>query len=82
MNNLLNINSPGATNLILCLAKIADEENMRVTLKQSGKGALICGAGGFIGGLCGGPVGIAVGGTIGGLCAMKMVSSNFLLNIL
>lgn len=37
------------------IAMLVDNENMRVTLKQSGKGAAICGAMCFIGGLIGGP---------------------------
>lgn len=37
------------------VALLADNNNMRVSLKQSGKGAVICGAICFIGGLVGGP---------------------------
>lgn len=37
------------------VAILADDNNMRVTVKQSGKGAAICGAICFIGGLVGGP---------------------------
>lgn len=57
------------------IAMLADNRNMRVTLKQSGKGAAVCGAMCFVGGLIGGPVGLAVGGTLGGVTAYKMSSS-------
>lgn len=57
------------------LAILADNHNMRVTLKQSGKGAVVCGAICFIGGLLGGPVGLAIGGTVGGVTAYKMSGS-------
>lgn len=56
---------------------LADNRNMRFTLKQSGKGAAVCGAMCFIGGLIGGPVGLAVGGTVGGVTAYRMSSSKF-----
>ncbi|GAB0096083.1 protein C19orf12 [Sergentomyia squamirostris] len=50
-------------------AELADQENMRATVKGSMKGALMCGAGAFVGGLVGGPVGMAVGGTVGACTA-------------
>lgn len=56
---------------------LADNRNMRVSLKQSGKGAAVCGTMCFIGGLIGGPVGLAVGGTLGGVTAYRMSSSKF-----
>lgn len=57
------------------IAILADNHNMRVTLKQSGKGAAICGAICFIGGIIGGPAGLAVGGALGGVTAYKMSGS-------
>lgn len=41
--------------LLRAVAILADNNNLRVTAKQSGKGAAICGAICFIGGLIGGP---------------------------
>lgn len=41
--------------LLRAVAILADDNNLRVTVKQSGKGAAICGAICFIGGLIGGP---------------------------
>lgn len=60
------------------LAILADNHNMRATLKQSGKGAAVCGAMCFIGGLIGGPVGLAVGGTVGGVTAYRMCGSKLI----
>lgn len=54
------------------VAILSDDRNLRVTIRQSGKGALICGASCFVGGLVAGPVGMAVGGTLGGLKAWHM----------
>lgn len=57
------------------ISVLADKRNMRVTLKQSGKGAAVCGAICFIGGLIGGPVGLAIGGAVGGATAYKISGS-------
>lgn len=59
------------------VAIIADNHNVRVTLKQSGKGAIICGVCCFIGGVIAGPPGLAVGGTVGGITAYRMSSSKY-----
>lgn len=58
------------------MAVLADNKNIRFTVKQSGKGAAVCGAMCFIGGLIAGPVGLAVGGTLGGVTAYRMTNSN------
>lgn len=60
------------------IAILADKENMRVTLKKSGKGAAVCGAMCFVGGLIGGPVGMAIGGTVGGVTAYRMNGRKFI----
>lgn len=58
--------------LLSAVAVLTDDHNMRITMKKSGKGALVCGASCFIGGLIAGPVGLAIGGTLGGLQAWNM----------
>lgn len=60
------------------IGQIADNEKIRFTVKQSGKGALVCGGLCFVGGLLAGPVGMAVGGTLGGLTAYRMTGSEYL----
>lgn len=59
------------------LAILTDDHNMRVTITQSSKGALLCGAACFVGGVVAGPIGMAVGGTIGGLKAWHMSRGTF-----
>lgn len=54
------------------VAILADNHNIRVTLKQSGKGAIVCGVCSFIGGVIAGPLGLALGGTVGGITAYRM----------
>lgn len=67
--------------LLRGIAILADNHNMRVTMKQSVKGAAVCGAMCFVGGLVGGPVGLAVGGTLGGVTAYKISGSKLYNNI-
>ena len=64
--------------LMRAIALIADERNIRVTMKQSGKGALICAAFSFMGGMLLGPMGLALGGAAGGVAAYKATSGSFL----
>ncbi|XP_055600157.1 protein C19orf12 homolog [Uranotaenia lowii] len=63
--------------LMEAVGTLTDQHNMRVTLKSSLKGAAICGSCSFIGGVLGGPVGLAVGGTIGAVSAGYMSRGKF-----
>ncbi|XP_017062931.1 protein C19orf12 homolog [Drosophila eugracilis] len=63
--------------LMEAIAIVADDRNVRVAVKQSGKGAAICAACSFAGGMLLGPVGLAVGGAAGGVAAYKMTSGSF-----
>ncbi|XP_068159118.1 protein Nazo-like [Drosophila tropicalis] len=63
--------------LMSAIAIVADDQNVRVTVKQSGKGAAICCACSFAGGMLLGPVGLAVGGAAGGIAAYKLTSGSF-----
>ncbi|XP_041455348.1 protein C19orf12 homolog isoform X1 [Lytechinus variegatus] len=58
-----------AEELVRLLAILAEEENMKVTVKETLKGGAMAGAGAVIGGMCGGPMGLAVGGALGGAYA-------------
>lgn len=74
---------PVNTNELLhAVALLTDRENMRVAVKESTKGAAICGSTCFVGGLLGGPIGLAVGGAIGGLGAAYFASGKLLFSIL
>lgn len=50
---------------------------MKAAVKHSGRGALLAGATAFVGGLMGGPPGIAVGGAFGGLLGAWMTTGQF-----
>ncbi|XP_030378217.1 protein C19orf12 homolog [Scaptodrosophila lebanonensis] len=63
--------------LMEAIAIIADEQQVRVAVKQSAKGAAICAASSFAGGMLMGPVGLAIGGAAGGIAAYKMTSGKF-----
>lgn len=43
------------------LCRVSQEKGMKAAVKHSGRGALVAGATAFLGGLMGGPPGIAVG---------------------
>ncbi|XP_025710012.1 protein C19orf12 homolog isoform X1 [Callorhinus ursinus] len=59
------------------LCSISGERKMKAAVKHSGKGALVTGAVAFMGGLVGGPPGLAVGGAVGGLLGAWMTSGQF-----
>ncbi|NWX85814.1 CS012 protein, partial [Nothoprocta ornata] len=56
---------------------LSREKGMQAAVKHSGRGALLAGATAFIGGLVGGPPGIAVGGAFGGLLGAWMTTGQF-----
>ncbi|KFZ69589.1 Protein C19orf12 [Podiceps cristatus] len=56
---------------------LSREKGMKAAVKHSGRGALLAGATAFIGGLMGGPPGIAVGGAFGGLLGAWMTTGQF-----
>ncbi|XP_036319306.1 protein C19orf12 homolog [Rhagoletis pomonella] len=66
-----------ARELMEAISIIANQRNVRVTAKQAGKGAMVCAASAFAGGLLLGPLGLVVGSTAGGLMAYKMTSGTF-----
>ncbi|NXO61242.1 CS012 protein, partial [Phainopepla nitens] len=49
------------------LSHVAKVKGMKAAVTHSGRGALLTGASAFVGGLVGGPPGIALGGAVGGL---------------
>ncbi|KAM4721146.1 protein C19orf12 homolog [Rhinophrynus dorsalis] len=59
------------------LCHVSDEQKIKAAVKHSSKGALVAGAGAFVGGLLGGPPGIALGGTVGAFCGAWMSSGQF-----
>uniref|UniRef100_A0A4X1TWJ9 Uncharacterized protein n=1 Tax=Sus scrofa TaxID=9823 RepID=A0A4X1TWJ9_PIG len=59
------------------LCSISEQRKMQAAVKHSGRGALVTGAVAFVGGLMGGPPGLAVGGAVGGLLGAWMTSGQF-----
>ncbi|NWI97752.1 CS012 protein, partial [Pitta sordida] len=59
------------------LCRVSEAKGMRAAVTHSGRGALLAGATAFLGGLVGGPPGIAVGGACGGLLGAWLTSGQF-----
>ncbi|KFQ95779.1 Protein C19orf12 [Nipponia nippon] len=57
--------------------RLSQAKGMEAAVKHSGRGALLAGATAFVGGLMGGPPGIAVGGAVGGLLGAWMATGQF-----
>ncbi|KAL2088858.1 hypothetical protein ACEWY4_015757 [Coilia grayii] len=60
----------------LCCDLSANQQ-IKVAVKNSSKGAAVAGGTAFIGGLLAGPPGLAVGGAVGGLLGCWMTSGQF-----
>ncbi|NXF30992.1 CS012 protein, partial [Nyctibius bracteatus] len=63
--------------VIQLFCRLSQEKGMKAAVKHSGRGALVAGATAFVGGLVGGPPGIAVGGAFGGLLGAWMTTGQF-----
>ncbi|KAI0234732.1 hypothetical protein LSAT2_014946 [Lamellibrachia satsuma] len=59
------------------LAQLADDTELRVTVKESLKGGVITGAAAVIGGVLLGPPGLAIGGALGGTAAAYSAHGKF-----
>ncbi|KAF5273104.1 hypothetical protein FQA39_LY07594 [Lamprigera yunnana] len=51
--------------LVNVAVELSQSEDLKVSLVESGKGACIAGGGALVGGLLGGPPGLAIGGILG-----------------
>ena len=63
--------------ILKVITTLGDDENLKITVKQSAKGGLIAGVSCAIGGLVGGPPGLAVGGAAGGCLAAYWAGNSF-----
>uniref|UniRef100_A0A2K5C3M1 CS012 protein n=1 Tax=Aotus nancymaae TaxID=37293 RepID=A0A2K5C3M1_AOTNA len=59
------------------LCSLSGERKIKAVVKHSGQGALVTGAVAFIGGLVGGPPGLAIGKAVGGLLGAWVTSGQF-----
>ncbi|XP_012263829.1 protein C19orf12 homolog isoform X2 [Athalia rosae] len=64
-------------NLLLAVSKLTELETVRVSIKESFKGAAIAGVTTLVGGLFLGPIGLAIGGAAGGCTAAYMAKDKF-----
>ncbi|KAI5623855.1 protein C19orf12-like, partial [Silurus asotus] len=70
--------SPRIDDVMKLCCELSANQQLKTTVKHSGKGALTAGGLAFAGGLFGGPLGIAVGsGAVGGLLGCWMTSGQF-----
>ncbi|NXG27867.1 CS012 protein, partial [Dromaius novaehollandiae] len=63
--------------VIQLFCHLSEVKGMKAAVRHSSRGALLAGATAFIGGLVGGPPGIAVGGAFGGLLGAWMTTGQF-----
>merc|ERR1739848_390503 len=56
---------------------LREDRNLRVTVTESGKGALVAGGVAGLGGLVLGPIGLAIGGSVGGCLAAYLGQGKF-----
>eukprot|EP00092_Neocalanus_flemingeri_P026268 GFUD01028472.1.p1 GENE.GFUD01028472.1~~GFUD01028472.1.p1 ORF type:complete len:141 (-),score=54.69 GFUD01028472.1:213-635(-) len=59
------------------LRVLSEDRNLRVTVSESGKGALVTGGVAGLGGMVLGPMGLAIGGAVGGCLAAWMGQGKF-----
>ena len=63
--------------ILSVITQLGDDEDIRITVKQSAKGGIIAGLICAIGGLVAGPIGFVFGGTAGGLVASYFAGDSF-----
>lgn len=69
--------SPRIDDVMKLCCELSANQQIKTTVKLSGKGAMAAGGFAFAGGLVGGPLGIAVGSAVGGLLGCWMTSGQF-----
>ncbi|XP_068595657.1 protein C19orf12 homolog [Brachionichthys hirsutus] len=69
--------APRLDDVMRLCCEISAQDQIKVAVKSSTRGALVAGGTALVGGLLGGPPGIAVGGALGGLLGSWMVSGQF-----
>lgn len=69
--------APRIDDVMRLCCEISAHDQIKVAVKNSTKGAMVAGGTAFVGGLLGGPPGIAVGGAVGGLLGSWLTSGQF-----
>ncbi|XP_037547255.1 protein C19orf12 homolog isoform X2 [Nematolebias whitei] len=68
---------PRLDDVVRLCCEISAHEQIKVAVKNSTKGAMVAGGAAFVGGLLGGPAGIAVGGAVGSLMGGWLTRGQF-----
>ncbi|XP_074516131.1 protein C19orf12 homolog [Sebastes fasciatus] len=69
--------APRMDDVMRLCCEISSHDEIKVAVKNSTKGAMVAGGSAFVGGLLGGPPGLAVGGAFGGLLGAWLTSGQF-----
>ncbi|XP_049419009.1 protein C19orf12 homolog [Epinephelus fuscoguttatus] len=69
--------APRVDDVMRLCCELSAHDQIKVAVKNSTKGAMVAGGTAFVGGLLGGPPGIAVGGAVGGLLGSWLTSGQF-----
>ncbi|XP_078106816.1 protein C19orf12 homolog [Sander vitreus] len=69
--------APRMDDVMRLCCELSAHDQIKVAVKSSTKGAVVTGGTAFVGGLLGGPPGIAVGGAVGGLLGCWLTSGQF-----
>nr|XP_057934869.1 protein C19orf12 homolog [Doryrhamphus excisus]XP_057934870.1 protein C19orf12 homolog [Doryrhamphus excisus]XP_057934871.1 protein C19orf12 homolog [Doryrhamphus excisus] len=69
--------APRVDDVMRLCCEISAQEEIKVAVKGSAKGAMVAGGSAFLGGMLGGPPGIAVGGVVGSLLGSWLTSGQF-----
>ncbi|KAM7423580.1 hypothetical protein PAMA_000096 [Pampus argenteus] len=69
--------APRMDDIMRLCCEISAHDQIKVAVKNSTTGAIAAGGAAFVGGMLGGPPGIAVGATVGGLLGSWLTSGQF-----
>ncbi|TNN42489.1 Protein C19orf12 [Liparis tanakae] len=69
--------APRMDDVMSLCCELSANDQIKVAVKNSTKGAMVAGGSAFVGALLGGPPGIAVGGAVGGLLGCWLTSGQF-----
>ncbi|XP_030622481.1 protein C19orf12-like [Chanos chanos] len=69
--------APRTDDVMRLCCKLSADKKIKAAVKNCGKGAAVTGGAAFLGGIVGGPPGIAAGSLVGGLLGYWMTSGKF-----
>ncbi|CAL8246736.1 unnamed protein product [Lota lota] len=69
--------TPRMEDVMRLCCDVSAQQNINITFRQSAKGAMMAGGCAFLGGVLGGPPGLAIGGAVGGLMGCWVTAGEF-----